>query len=75
MGGSVSCGTFMLHQEARVRNQVLMGDLGKICRYGFGKGILQTKDIVGHGYMAAGGKGFRLACKGPEGQSVQDFLW
>lgn len=64
----------MLHQETRVRNQVLMGGFGRNMQVRFWEEYPAEEEVVAHGYVAADGKGVRPACKGPEGLSVQGFL-
>lgn len=71
--GSVSCGTFIPHQEARTGNQLLMGEFEgnmqvRCCESpeSFGKGILQREGIMVPGYAAPGGENFRPVCKGTE---------
>lgn len=56
--GSVICGTFIRHQEARTGNQLLMEDSREICSEfpkSSGKGILQREGVMVPGYAAPGG--------------------
>lgn len=63
MGSSVSCGGIYASSRSKGQKSSFDGGFGRNMQVRFWGG-----------YVAAGGKGFRTVCKGPEGQLLQGFL-